>query len=127
MNDSIFYWTFYAYNGDSWQGFTVADGGTYNVGQVVNSPTGSHYGYYNITNEVAFGQNLGTNYGSAWQEGATYVYNYYDAATHANYTPWHWQLGEVSGHHGMGSEYDWVGTGGGGQWDDFGFGGYAIA
>ncbi len=79
-------------------------------------------GFYYISNEYEYGYDLSTYHGSSYNEGTTYVYNYYDSATGANYTPYYHGLGHASTTAGIGSEYDYVFQFG--SYDDFGYAGY---
>ena len=124
--DSLYYWTFYATTGDQWSGYTFDDSVDHSPGEVWNSNFGSsggtsYFGYYQITSEFAFGYDLSSAGGAAYNEGTTYTYSYYDSASGISYTPYNYSLGLADGYGGVGSEYDYVAKLG--SWNDFGYGG----
>jgi len=112
VNDSIYAWTWHDASGDYWRGFTVDDVGSYFAGQVLSWSAHPEYGFYTIDAVSPQGQDLSVAYqvlygtGQYWQEGQTYVSDYYDVQTASHYTPINWPYPD--GHFGPGSEYDSV-------------------
>jgi len=100
---------------DTWN-----DSTEYSQGQYISSIYGQ--GYYYINNEYEYGYDLSTSLGSSYNEGTTYVYNYYDSATGTTYTPYYYGLGYAAKVSGIGYEYDYVYKNG--IYNDFGYAGY---
>ena len=117
--DSAFYWSFVSPAGDRWDGVTVADEPYVELGQVLPSPYGPEYGTYTITDVFDYGAETG------YPEGVTWVYNYFDPITVANYQPYYYSQGMADTLAGLGTEFDYVPIGG--VWNDFGRGGYLLA
>jgi hypothetical protein len=121
MSDSLYYYNFYAQDGDQWAGYFWHDTALYDTGQWFYSASGSSEGFYQITSETPYGYDLSTVHGAAYNEGTTYTYSYYDSASGISYTPYNYSLGLADGYGGIGTEYDYVAKLG--SWNDFGYGG----
>jgi hypothetical protein len=122
--DSIYYFSFRAYNGDYWQGYSSGDSTLYQQGQQVFT----NYGYYTIDTEAPYGYDLSTLHGAYWEDGRVYVNWAVDGQTGQGWVPYFFGLSNdftgtyASGYTGIGQEYDFIDRGGF-NYDDFGYGG----
>jgi hypothetical protein len=104
FEDSAYAYAFNAYSGDWYIGYLYADTGTYAVGESIGTP----YGNYVITDEVAYGFDLGAAYGPAFEEGTVFISSYFDSASGAVSTPFYYASGVAAGTNGLASEVDYV-------------------
>ena len=120
--DSLFLFSFLSATGDRYSGALIADSADHYAGQWLPSPYGQQYGFYVIEQELQFGADLG-----AGAEGVVYLTQYSDAQTGSLSVPYRYSQGREATVNGLGNEYDFVQTGGGGPWNDVGWGGVALA
>jgi hypothetical protein len=118
MSDSLYYWNFYADNGDQYGGWAFADTGTYYPGWTYDTGLGVYYVY----DAYAYGFDLTPAYGIV--EGEVYTSYYVDGATGAVYDTYSGGAYAVTTGY-IGYEYDYALTPAG--YDDFGYGGYYLA
>lgn len=104
FEDSGYAYAFTAYSGDQYIGYLYADTGTYAVGETIGTP----YGDYVITAETAYGFDLSTVYGPAFEDGTVFISAYADAASGVVSTPFFYAQGFAAGTNGLASELDYV-------------------